>query len=972
MKIAGGIFLVASLSIIFVMVKDQKSAGAEWQDFKTNYSPVVAVFGQVVEGSKTTVKVDEETGEVGFGVQGYKNNKIQLFTKMEKAIFQKPKVQGNKIKWSEVQKDVDVELHTFDGNLKEFIYIKSENAAKSFIFDLTKDFAESEQIELRDDAGMTVTAVDKKTGEELFTLDYPMAIDAKGKKIPYHYRFIDDKKIIVEAHDPKLLIDVKYPLILDPPMTVREYDELLVKIGQNGNGPGNAKDGDIVTVKPMGWPWGDMEYRDFVIIRVPKMTFEEREKFNARFKSIDDQERFRAIVNREPLPQSRTKHLDGAYIYGLDYVSLINDERVKIFKKNSDGTEEETMKDDLIEIIRNRAKVNPIIDATALNLDEIIKEKQFVLMYKKIKKGKLKLALGELPGDESVLPKEMRLTKRLEEKKSWLARALDKIIKPAKAATNTYTIGTATRNYSTMQAWEDARDAGTDIEKGECYNDSTFTAGVVITGTTGDADSYMWLTVASGNRHSGTAATGVKIALASPNLAVYVTDNYTIVEWLEVTGFSCESCNSWGIAGDYNNNSTFRYNLVHDNVYWASSIGIGHVGQGGDNSFYNNIVYSGTQVQPFTAGIFINYESGTGAHYCYNNTVYLPMSSGGSNGIIDVGSVTVLKNNLVAASVEAFSGSAAGSDYNAGSDTSAPGANSVDNVVAANTFNTVTENSENLHLKAGASSINAGVDLSATFTTDIDNQTRPTGAGTWDIGADELIVNSTPAVSSVSDTPDPVTAGNASTFSVDWSDADAGENIKVKICKTDVLSNQNCSGGYWATSTAFTTDDPEEVTYTAQEADVGTNNYYAYVCDDGGVCVASGSGTAGTFTVTVTPTATSVVDTPDPTNPGRSVSFIVDWNDTGDAVKIKVCKTNALTNQVCDGGSWASSTAFTTVDPVTLVYDVVGGDAGNTRDYAVFVCDSTGLCTTGTTGTFTVNAVSTVPNIKVRGGLRVR
>ena len=32
-----------------------------------------------------------------------------------------------------------------------------------------------------------------------------------------------------------------------------------------------------------------------------------------------------------------------------------------------------------------------------------------------------------------------------------------------------------------------------------------------------------------------------------------------------------------------------------------------------------------------------------------------------------------------------------------------------------------------------------GTDLSATFTDDIDGQTRPTGAGTWDIGADEYV-----------------------------------------------------------------------------------------------------------------------------------------------------------------------------------------------------------------------------------------
>lgn len=127
------------------------------------------------------------------------------------------------------------------------------------------------------------------------------------------------------------------------------------------------------------------------------------------------------------------------------------------------------------------------------------------------------------------------------------------------------------------------------------------------------------------------------------------------------------------------------------------------------------------------------------------------------------------------------------------------------------------------------------------------------------------------------------------------------------------------------------------------------------------------------ITYNVAPTATTVTDTPDPTNPGRSVSFIYDWNDdAGDAVKIKICKTNSLTNQNCDGGYWASSTSFTTADPAVVSYDVVGGDAGQTRDYWAFVCDDAGACTTGTAGTFSVNVQSVVPNIKVRGGLKIR
>lgn len=63
-------------------------------------------------------------------------------------------------------------------------------------------------------------------------------------------------------------------------------------------------------------------------------------------------------------------------------------------------------------------------------------------------------------------------------------------------------IGTTGRDYSTLQAWEDACPANlvTDdkIWKGECYNDSPFTAGLVISGQTTDSTRYVWLTCAAG------------------------------------------------------------------------------------------------------------------------------------------------------------------------------------------------------------------------------------------------------------------------------------------------------------------------------------------------------------------------------------------------------------------------------------------------------------------------------------------
>jgi len=234
--------------------------------------------------------------------------------------------------------------------------------------------------------------------------------------------------------------------------------------------------------------------------------------------------------------------------------------------------------------------------------------------------------------------------------------------------------------------------------------------------------------------------------------------------------------------------------------------------------------------------------------------------------------------------------------------------------------------------------------------------------------------NATPSISSVTDSPDPVNAGNVITFSTDWVDADADELGKIKICKSDSLTNQVCDGGHWASSTDFVAEGAVELTYTAQSGDVAgsPNNYFAFVCDDEAACVASGSGTAGTFSVNATPGAPVVTDTPDPTNPGRSVTFIIDWDDSGDSVKAKVCKAAGLTNQICDSGHWASSTDFTTTDPLSLKYDIIEADWGQTRNYYVFTCDDGAECSTSSSGSFSVNAVSTVPDIKIRGGTEIR
>lgn len=126
-----------------------------------------------------------------------------------------------------------------------------------------------------------------------------------------------------------------------------------------------------------------------------------------------------------------------------------------------------------------------------------------------------------------------------------------------------------------------------------------------------------------------------------------------------------------------------------------------------------------------------------------------------------------------------------------------------------------------------------------------------TGETSWTNGETRVFTapspNSTPTITSATDSPDPVTVGNTITFSVDWNDTD-GDGVKTYICKTNVVTaGSGCDGSTWASEAgSFSATDPQEPTYVAMVGDEGANNYYAFVCDENGGCSSS---TSGTFSV---------------------------------------------------------------------------------------------------------------------------
>ena len=304
------------------------------------------------------------------------------------------------------------------------------------------------------------------------------------------------------------------------------------------------------------------------------------------------------------------------------------------------------------------------------------------------------------------------------------------------------------------------------LEVGVAYKDGTFTETVSIGGSTTDASRFMWLTVAEGQRHDGTAAiVGTDHVVLDPTIAGHgfaVLDDYTRVGWFEVTGWTGSGNEGVRIQA---NDTFFNHMIVHDALDTKADGFFFNDGGDWTATIRNTIVYnvgrSGIYLANDTLSLrnmVLNVESVT--VYNCGSTSLLSEESGGINVCErnEVGSISTL-NAINVISVDNADLDLDGdgdfnivtnaecggppswgiSDFNLSSDTSAPGASSLKGsgtYPAVNQFADITPGTEDLHLKAGADAIDQGTDLSGSFCCDIDFGLRPAGA--WDIGADEF------------------------------------------------------------------------------------------------------------------------------------------------------------------------------------------------------------------------------------------
>ena len=324
----------------------------------------------------------------------------------------------------------------------------------------------------------------------------------------------------------------------------------------------------------------------------------------------------------------------------------------------------------------------------------------------------------------------------------------------------TESIGTVGRDRSTIALWEAALDddvvydAGDDAV-GECYNDSAFDEAFPLDGGSTLGLASVELTVAAGERHDGTAGTGVRnvhsVARNMPSVASNGVEY--LIKWIEN---DCNGKNSDGFlfpgsggADELTLRGIFNI-LYHGSIGNTSTrFGVNH-GYDGPFSLANSIFYD-LQYQFNIQTRIIKLSDVTNTASAFNVTLHdcgatNAGASAGCNGFeYDTATAGNVQNCIATDFATAGGGTAVcfgtinatgNVDHNLSSDTTASGTGSLTEKTAADQFVSITGGSEDLHLKAGSDAEGAATPV-ASVTDDIDGDTRD--ATNPDIGADEFV-----------------------------------------------------------------------------------------------------------------------------------------------------------------------------------------------------------------------------------------
>ena len=245
----------------------------------------------------------------------------------------------------------------------------------------------------------------------------------------------------------------------------------------------------------------------------------------------------------------------------------------------------------------------------------------------------------------------------------------------------------------------------------------------------------MHLSVASGERHDGTASTGAN--WTGGNTLVIASNNILkVIEWWVFKDFGGLSTEKFAVRlGQNTGGEDIIHGCVVDGGTSPHATASGFIDDRPNKNFHNNII--------------LNLTGATGGRGMVNvyaevdyrhNTVY--------NCRIGIQGVDVATDSLALANLSFdcttsdFTGTFhADSTDNTSSDLTAPGSDSVTSATASDYFVSLTSGSEDLKQKAGAPSEDDAADLGTTPThinDDIIGRDRDAEGDTWDRGAHEL------------------------------------------------------------------------------------------------------------------------------------------------------------------------------------------------------------------------------------------
>lgn len=255
------------------------------------------------------------------------------------------------------------------------------------------------------------------------------------------------------------------------------------------------------------------------------------------------------------------------------------------------------------------------------------------------------------------------------------------------------------------------------------------------------------------------------------------------------------------------------------------------------------------------------------------------------------------------------------------------------------------------------------------------------------IGNARPVFTAGPVENPASSTSTPTPSGNQITFQATATDAN-GQPYFLTVCSTDSITPQNGAAGecaadkeYCQSSAAVASGTQNSCTYTTGSQDVFSNPWFAFACDNdatGSACSIAGQGTGDSgspFIVNHAPTFTAISNN-SPKEPGQTVTWTATASDVDatNTVKLLVCKTQAMTNGACTGGTWCESTAVAS-NP-TCGYEIPSVEVDGNNNAWVYVVDNYNTAATGVAqgsqSNFAVSNVRpTVTAVSINGGAAI-